>query len=106
MIRLPRKGSNYIIYESTILNPVFSNIGNPSLTSAIPQVTRILREIEGLEKKIKQEHTTSEISFQNTQLYAINTKKYCVVLFYPPEQKERSSFRKGINRLTAKIVEC
>lgn len=97
--------SNYIIYENTMLNPVFSNIGNPSLSSGVPQVTRILREIAGLEKKINQEHTTSEISFQNIQLLAINTKKYCVVLFYPPEQKEKSSFRKEISQLKAKIAE-
>ncbi len=100
------KVTNYIIYETTILNPVFSNIGNPSLSSVIPQVTRILREIESLEKKINQEHSTSEISFQNIQLHAINTKKYCVVLFYPPERKEKGSFRKEISQLIAKIAEC
>ena len=98
--------ANYIIYETKLLHPVFSNISNTTISSNVQQVTQILREIASLEKKINQEHITSKIIFQNIQLHAIKTPKYCVILFHPTDQKEKSYYKKKISQLQNKIVEC
>ncbi|MHA2248196.1 MAG: hypothetical protein ACXADY_24820 [Candidatus Hodarchaeales archaeon] len=96
--------ANYIIYETKLLHPVFSNIGNPIISSNIQQVTQILRDIASFEKRINQEHVTSKIIFQNIQLLAIKTQKYCVILFYPTSQKEKYSYEKEIIKLQNEIA--
>ncbi|MFX0122477.1 MAG: hypothetical protein ACFFAE_02485 [Candidatus Hodarchaeota archaeon] len=97
--------ANYIIYETKFFHPVFTKISESLITSNLPQITRIFRDISDLEKKIHQKQTTSEIKFAKIHFYEIKTPTHCVVLFYSPEQKDKTSFIREINQIKKKMIE-
>jgi len=101
----PTTLTNYIIYETKFFNPVFTKIVDPLIASNIPQISRIFRDISDLEKKMRQKHTTSEISFLNFHVTGIYTPTHCVVLFYSPEQRTKNTIVREINHIKRKIFE-
>ena len=101
----PTSLTNYIIYETKFFNPVFTKIVDSQITSNLPQISRIYRNISDFGKKIHQKHTMSEICFSDFQITSINTPTHCVVLFYSPEPKNKNPHEKEINHIKRKIIE-
>jgi hypothetical protein len=97
--------SNYIIYETKFLNPVFSTLNDPILKPHIQQIIHIVREIIDLGKSFDQEMVLTEIQFKALRINVISMLSHCLVFFYSPEEQNINDYEEEIKRIMDKLEE-
>lgn len=84
--------SNFIIYETKYLQPIFASLVNPLVNLPLNSVTRILREIECLSILQNKQASHMEINFNQIILHSIRTQTHWIVCLFESRSNTKSTY--------------
>jgi len=85
------KISNFIIYETKYLQPIFASLVNPQVNVQLNSVTRILREIECISIMQNKPASNMAITFNEILVYSIRTQTHWIVCLSEESSNTKST---------------
>jgi hypothetical protein len=98
------KMSNYIIFETSLYQSIFTSIVDPKVNLPIHKLTKIFREINDLCNFKKSEVVTWEISFTDVILHAIRIPTHIVTCLCPTVKTDKNYMQNEVKKIMNSLL--